>query len=156
MPTISYSNGRLKFECKTEDVEFKTTITNTDIKNYSENEIVLSATYNVSVYAAKTGYDNSDIATATLCWLDAEPRTEGMTNDISSVRGNAILIQSGNGTITIHGATDGASINIYTASGVMVGSAKSSGSWTSITTGLRNGEIAFVKIDDKSVKVVMR
>ena len=155
-PTISYSNGRLKFECQTEDVEFKSTITNTDIKNYSESEIALSAMYNISVYAAKTGYDNSDIATATLCWLDIEPRTEGMVNDISSVSGSGILVQSSNETISIHGAADGTNINIYTTSGVMVGTAKSKGSSTSIATGLRKGDIAIVKIGDKSVKVIMK
>ncbi len=79
-----------------------------------------------------------------------------MVNDISSVRGNAILIQSGNGTITIHGAADGTGISVYTASGVMVGAAKSTDSSTSIATGLRNGDIAIVKIGDKSVKVIMK
>ena len=78
------------------------------------------------------------------------------TIDVAAVRGNAILIQSSNGTLNIRGAADGTSIGIYTTSGVMIGSAKSTGTSTSIATDLRKGEIAIVKIGNKSVKVVMK
>ena len=155
-PTILYSNGKIIFNCETEGAECVATISDTDIKTHYGNEISLTATYTVSVYATAPSYENSDIVTATLCWLDAEPRTEGMTNDVAAVRGNAILIQSSNGTLNIQGAADGASIGIYTTSGMMVGSAKSAGTSTSIATGLKNGEIAIVKIGDKSVKVVIK
>lgn len=155
-PSINYSNGKLTFSCETNGAEYVATISDTDIKTHYGNEISLTATYTVSVYAKATDYENSDVTTATLCWLDAEPRTEGMTNDVTAVRGNAILIQSSNGTLNIQGAADGASIGIYTTSGMMVGSAKSVGTSTSISTGLKNGEIAIVKIGDKSVKVMMK
>ena len=154
-PKISYANGKLTFICETEGAECVANISDSDIKTHYGNEISLTATYTVSVYAKATDYENSDVTTATLCWLDAEPRTEGMTNDVAAVRGNAILIQSSNGTLNIQGAADGTSIGIYTTSGMMVGSAKSAGTSTSIATGLKNGEIAIVKIGDKSVKVVM-
>ncbi len=72
------------------------------------------------------------------------------------MRANPILIQSNSGTLNIKGVSDGVNIGIYTTSGVMVGSAKSSGTSISIVTGLKNGEIALVKIGDKSVKVMMR
>jgi hypothetical protein len=39
---------------------------------------------------------------------------------------------------------------------VIVGTAKVSGETTSITTGLRNGDIAIIKIGKKTVKVVVR
>ena len=97
-----------------------------------------------------------DVATATLCWLDAEPKTEGMTSNITAARGNAILIQNSNGTMNISGVSNGANITVYSSSGMMVGSAKASGSSTSINTGLRNGEIAIIKIGEKSVKVAMK
>ena len=155
-PTISYSNGQLKFDCETDGVEFKTNITDIDIRGFATSVIDLSATYNIRVYATKTGYDDSDIASAILCWIDAEPKTEGIENGVEQVRANAILIQSNNGMLNISGADDGTSINIYTTSGVMVGSAKSSGSSTTIATGIKNGEIAIVRIGDKSVKVVMK
>ena len=158
-PTISYSNGQLTFSSETANAQYHYTIEDADIvttSTMSYGTVDLTATYVVTVFATAEGYTNSEKVTATLCWLDAEPRTEGMTNDISAARGNAILIQSKNGTLNIQGAVEGANIGIYTTSGVMVGSAKSTGSSTSIATGLRNGDIAIVKIGDKSVKVMMK
>ena len=136
----------MSFTSETEGVEYVATINDNDVKTHYGSEISLTATYTVSVYATATGYENSDVTTATLCWLDAEPRTEGMTNDILASSGNAILIQSNNGTLNIQGAAEDACISIYTTSGMMVGSAKSVGTSTSISTGLKNGEIAIVKI----------
>ena len=132
------------------------TISDADIKTHHCNEISLTATYTVSVYATATGYENSDVATATLCWLGAEPKTEGMMTDIATVRGNAILIQSHEGILRISGVENNTSINVYTSAGVMVGKTKSTDSSTCIATGLRNGDIAIVKIGDKSVKVMMK
>lgn len=156
MPIINYSNGKLLFNCETEGAECIATISDTDIKTHYGNEISLTATYTVSVYATATGYENSDVTTATICWIDSDPKTEGIENGIAQVRANAILIQSHDGTINIAGVTDGTDIAVYTSAGMMVGSAKASCSSTSIPTGLRNGEIAIVKIGDKSVKVVMK
>jgi len=131
-------------------------ITDPDIKAYSSSEIDLSATYNIRVYATKSGYDNSDMATATLCWIDADPKTEGIENGIAQVRANAVLIQSHDGILRISGVENDTSINVYTSAGVMVGMAKASEETTSIATGLRNGDIAIIKIGEKSVKVVVR
>lgn len=156
MPIINYSNGKLLFNCETEGAEYIAAISDTDIKTHYGNEISLTATYTVSVYATATGYENSDVATATLCWLDAEPKTEGMTSNITAARGNAILIQNSHGTMNILGVSDGTNITVYSSSGMMVGSAKAYGSSTSINTGLRNGEIAIIKFGEKTVKVVMK
>ena len=155
-PSISYSNGHINFFSKTEGAEYVATISDSDIKTHYGNEISLSATYTISVYAKATGYEDSDFATATLCWIDVEPKTEGIESSIAQLRANPILIQSNSGTLNIKGVSDGVNIGIYTTSGVMVGSAKSSGTSISIVTGLKNGEIALVKIGDKSVKVMMR
>lgn len=156
IPTISYSDGKLTFTCETEGAECVATISDSDIKTHYGNEISLTATYTVSVYATATGYENSDVATATLCWLDAEPKTEGTTNDIATARGNAVLIHSHDGILRISGVDNNTNINVYTSAGVMVGTAKASGETTSIATGLRNGDIAIIKIGEKSVKVVTR
>lgn len=75
-PTISYVNGSLFFSCSTEGVEFVSEITDNDIKKYNDAIVPLTATYNISVYATKTGYENSEVVYATLCWIDAEPKTE--------------------------------------------------------------------------------
>lgn len=63
-PTISLNNGKIKFSCQTEGVEFVSIITSTDTKNYYEGEITPTYKYKISVYATKNGYDNSDTVTA--------------------------------------------------------------------------------------------
>ncbi len=62
-PTITYSNGKLKFECATEGVVFVPTITCASGEMSESNEIDLCSTFTVSVYAKRDGYWDSDIAT---------------------------------------------------------------------------------------------
>ncbi|MBO4719830.1 MAG: leucine-rich repeat domain-containing protein [Prevotella sp.] len=62
-PVIIYENGKLMFACATEGVEYVTDITCADIKKHYSSAIDLTGTYTVSVYATKSGYDNSDVAT---------------------------------------------------------------------------------------------
>lgn len=66
-PTIGYKNGKLTFNCATEGAVCQSIITDTDISSYSVNEVQLGVTYNISVYATKAGYENSETVTATLC-----------------------------------------------------------------------------------------
>ena len=157
-PKIYYSNGKLSFESDTEGVIFQSNITDSDIRQYSSNEVQLSVTYNISVYATKSGYENSETATATLCWIDVEPRTEGIdgTTSTKEIKANAVLIQSNNGMITVSGVDDNSNIVVYSAAGQMIASAKCRGNQASVATNLRNGEVAIVRIGDKSVKIVMR
>lgn len=155
-PTISYVNGKIYVSCDTEGAECTTTISNSDIKTHYVNEIDLTITYSISTYATAKGYEKSDIVTATLCWIDADPKTEGIENGVAQVRANAVLIQSNNGSVSIAGVTDGTDIAIYSSAGVMAGYAKASGTSTSVDTSLRSGQIAIVKIGDKAVKIVMK
>ncbi len=62
-PTISYVDGKLTFSCATEGATCQYSITDTDIKAGSGNEVQLTTTYKVTVYATKAGYENSDVAT---------------------------------------------------------------------------------------------
>ena len=155
-PTIAYKNGKLTFNCETEGATCQSSITDPDITSYSSNEVQLGVTYNISVYATKTGFENSETTTATLCWIDVEPKTEGITNGISNVPANAVLIQSANGVLNISGVNDGANVSVYTLSGQMVGASKAIDNQTLIITNLQKGEIAIVKIGEKSVKVIMQ
>ena len=150
-PTISYNNGRISFGCETEGVEYSSSITDTDIKNYTTATIDIGVTYTITVYATKSGYQNSDVATATLCWIDVDPRT-----DVAQVNARAVMIQSYDGVLTVSGADDGTDITVYSLSGKIVGHAKAIGNKASLTTNLQKGDIAIVKIGGKSVKVVMQ
>ena len=155
-PTISYENGKLTFTSETEGAVCQYSITDTDIKAGSGNEVQLGVTYNISVYATKSGYDNSETSTATLCWIDKEPTTEGITDGVAQIPSKAVLIQSEGGILTIQGADDGADIVVYTVSGQMVGSTKGNGNQASLFTNIKKGEVAIIKIGEKSVKVVMQ
>ncbi len=155
-PTISYKNGKLSFNCETEGATYLYSITDDDIKSGSSSEVQLGVTYNIRVYATKAGYQNSETATATLCWIDVEPKTEGITDNVANVRAKAVMIQSNGGELNIFGADEGTAISVFDASGKMVGSAKASAGTTIISTSLSNGEIGIVKIGDKSIKVLMK
>jgi len=155
-PTISYKNGKLSFNCETEGATCQYSITDDDIKSGSSSEVQLGVTYNIRVYATKAGYQDSETATATLCWIDVEPKTEGITDNVANVRAKAVMIQSNGGELNISGADEGTAISVFDASGKMVGSAKASAGTTIISTSLGNGEIGIVKIGDKSVKVLMK
>ena len=155
-PTISYSGGKLTFTCDTEGAVCQSTITDSDITSYSGNEVQLTATYNISVYATKAGYENSETATATLCWIDVAPKTEGITDGIANVPANAILIKSNGGLLTIEGANEGERISVYSINGTQAGSAISQNGQTVVGTNLQPGSIAIVKIGEKTVKVIVK
>jgi hypothetical protein len=155
-PTISYENGKLTFSSATDGAVCQYSITDTDIKAGSGNEVQLGVTYNISVYAAKAGYENSETATATLCWIDQQPKTEGITDGIANVPARTLLIKNNGGQLTIEGADDGEAISVYTVNGMQSGSAISQNGAACINTNLQAGSIAIVKIGNKSVKVIIR
>jgi hypothetical protein len=155
-PTISYENGKLTFSSATDGAVCQYSITDTDIKAGSGNEVQLVVTYNISVYATKSGYDNSETATATLCWIDQQPKTEGITNGIANIPAQAVLIQSEGGSIKLQGVDEGTQVNVYSVNGTQVGSAISQSGAATINTNLQPGSIAIVKIGQKSVKVAIK
>ena len=155
-PTISYENGKLTFSSATDGAVCQYSITDTDIKAGSGNEVQLGVTYNISVYAAKAGYENSETATATLCWIDQQPKTEGIKNGIANVAAQAVLIQSEGGSIKVQGVDEGTQVNVYGINGTQAGSAISQSGAATINTNLQPGSVAIVKIGQKSVKVVMK
>ena len=155
-PTISYENGKLTFTSETEGAVCQYSITDTDIKAGSGNEVQLGVTYNISVYATKSGYDNSDVATATLCWIDATPQTEGITNGVAQIDARPVLVKTDNGFITVEGVDERTNVSVYTTDGKQVGSAISQNNIATIATSIQSGSIAIVKVGDKAIKVVMK
>lgn len=155
-PIIGFSNGKLVLTCETQDAKIITTITNPDIKTHVENEISLTATYNISAYATKAGYEDSDIATATLSWIDKEPQTEGIVTSIVNVPARALLIQNNEGYVIVQGLNDGERISVYTISGSEAGFAISHNGIAVVDTNLQSGSVGIVKVGEKSVKVVIK
>lgn len=155
-PTISYQNGVLTFNSDTEGAVCQYSITDEDIKSGSGNEVQLSATYTINVFASKEGYENSDTATATLCWIDVEPKTEDVTTAVAEVPAFAVLIKNEGGALTVQGIDDGTQVSVYSVNGTQVGTAVVQNGQATVSTTLQSGSIAIVKIGQKSVKVLLR
>ena len=155
-PTISYNNGKLTYHCDTEGATCQSTITDTDIKSYSGNEVQLAVTYNISVYATKSSYENSETATATLCWIDKEPTTEGITDGVAQIPSKAVLIQSEGGILKVKGIDDGTQVAVYTPDGKQAGSAVCRNGAALVGTNILPGNTAIVKIGEKAVKVIIK
>ena len=62
-PTIAYKNGKLLFECETEDVEFVSHFSTPAGADSNSSEVSIPTVYTVSVYAKKEGYLNSEVVT---------------------------------------------------------------------------------------------
>ena len=157
-PTISYSKGELTFSCNTEGAEFVSKITDADIKDYFTSSISLTVTYNISVYATKADYENSDTIQATLCWIEQQPQTEGITDEdaIAEVQAVPVLIQTQGNTITVQGAEAGTEIILYGTNGVQLDSVIATTGVASLNASGLSGSVAIVKIGNKTVKVLIK
>lgn len=157
-PIIAFVDGKLKFSCSTEDVEYVSEIKDTDVRKFYDNEVTLSATYEISVYATRTGWTNSNMATATLIWGNATfTETTPETTSVRTVKCEVpALVTSHRGTITVQSETNSLPIAVYAADGQLYGSSIVSNGQASVSTNLQTGSIAIVKIGDKTVKVAVR
>ena len=157
-PSISYANKQLTFSCETEGVEYHYSITDTDIKSAVANSIDLTATYEISVYATKSGYEDSDVATATLVWTDAiftVTTPETPTSAKAIAESIPVLISANGGVITVKSEQEGQAVAVYTADGKALGSATVKDGQATVATNIQRGEIVIVKVGGRSVKMKM-
>ena len=150
-PTISFVDGKLTFSCATEGVEYVSEVTCSDVNKYYSNEINLAACYDITVTAMKTGYVNSDVATAKLYWLTSSGSLEGAGINNISMRG--IAIQSAGGFITISGLDNNEKVSFYGIDGKSLGSVTPINGTTSFTA--QSGSIVVAKIGKESVKIAV-
>ena len=158
-PFISYSDKKLTFTCETEGVEYVSSVKVADNNNYYDSEINLTATYEISVYATKSDYENSDIATATLVWTEAtftETTPDTPTSAKAVTENIPVLISANNGNITVRSEANGQSVAVYSVEGQLLGIATVSNGQATISTTLQNGNVAVVKVGNKSVKILMK
>ena len=80
-PTIAFDKDGLVFSCETPDVDISYEITDSDIRKgfANGNKVSLTPVYTITYYAMKTGYENSDVATATIRWRNGTPVYQGFT-----------------------------------------------------------------------------
>jgi hypothetical protein len=93
---------------------------------------------------------------ATEGWKDFKFIEEGISNGVADIPANAVLIQGEGGTIKVHGCNDGEQVSVYSINGTKAGSAVSENGSASINTTLQPGNVAIVKIGEKSVKIIMK
>ena len=153
VPTIDYKDGKLVYNCQTYGAECVTTITSADVDTHYGNEVNISFIYNINVFAKAEGYADSDVISALLIWIEKD---NTMTRLNEEIEATSVLIQTHEGTLYISGAEQGTVIEVYNVSGDKIAEMKSGQGTTQIETSLNIGDIAIVKIDKQTVKVVMK
>ena len=148
-PTISFADGKLTFSCATEEVEYVSEVTCSDVNKYYSNEINLAACYYITVTAMKSGFSNSEIATAKLYWLP----TSDIGTNINTAKTRGIVIQSAGGFITLSGLDTNERVDFFTVDGVALGSATATDG--TATFSATSGTIVVAKIGKESVKIAV-
>ena len=153
-PTISYVDGQIMLACETEGVEYITNVVTENELTYEEAIFDFVPTYTFNAYATKDKYEDSDVATITLCWI---PCTESHdTNDVITIPAKPVLIQSHEGIVTISGLAEGIEIAVYNTAGYKVASSIANNGTAVINTDLSAGSVAIVEIGGKSIKIVVK
>ena len=80
----------------------------------------------------------------------------GDATGVKRIRNSSVQVQQENGYITVEGVEEGTVVSVYDIKGVQIGSSLVEGGKVSIPTNLQTGNIAVVKIKDKSIKVTIK
>ena len=154
-PSISYSDGQLQFTCETEGAQCYYTLNNSDVKTavtiVENNNVNLSACYDITCYAKAEGFINSDLATAKLYWLTSSGSLEG--DGINNVSMRGIAIQSAGGFINISGLDNNETVSFYGIDGKSLGSATAINGTTSFAA--QSGSIVVAKIGKENIKIAV-
>lgn len=155
-PTIGYKNGQLTFASETEGADFVYEIKDDDVKVGNGSTVDLSVTYTITVRSTCAGYQDSEPATATLCWIDVEPQKEGITDDVitgvKEQKALPILMQRDADGLTISGTTPGTPIAVYDLSGRLITTATAAEGVTRIQD-IGGDKVVIVRVGKRSVKV---
>ena len=154
VPTISYADGKLTFASATPNAEYHYTITDTDMASdaYSQDGVVkLSAAYNISAYATADGYEPSDMATATLYWIEANLNNN--TTNINQTATRGIIATSNDGIVTLSGLNNSEIVRFYTVDGKQIGTAKAINGTASQAV---SESIVIAKIGNQTIKIAVK
>ena len=146
------ADGKLTFSCATEEVEYVSEVTCSDVSKYYSNEINLAACYDITVTAMKTGFVNSDVATAKLYWLTSSGSLDETSINNVSMRG--IAIQSDGGFITISGLDKNETVSFYATDGKNLGFSTAINGTTFFTA--KSGSVVIAKFGNESIKILVK
>ena len=152
-PTISYVAGKLRFNSSTEGAEYIYTLTDSDIadKRLSDGTVNLDACYKITAYAIADGYQQSETATATLYWINADLET----TNINNIKSRGIVASYNDGVISISGLNNDEQVSFYGIDGILIGSQRSINGEIHYAVGY-NKEIVIAKIGDEAIKIVTK
>ena len=131
------------------------------ISSYIDNPFKIDSSYNVFslntllnaiLYVPKGTVDKYK---STEGWKNFVNIEEGNYSGVDKVKANSTYIQGNDGVLTIIGADEGTPINVFDTTGKIVGSSTATFEPCNISTSLRSGEIGFVKIGKKTIKIIM-
>ena len=96
-PVIAYKDGKLVYSCETTGVDYVTSITTPTSGMYNGNNISVPTTYIVSVYAKKSGYDNSEVVTKQIDirGLKGDVNADGVVSITDAVSVVNIILDNG-------------------------------------------------------------
>lgn len=155
-PTIAFEGKKLTFSSATDGAEYHYTIADNDVKTeaYSKDGVVeLDATYEVKVYASANGYKNSDMAYATIFFIDQAETATGLT---FAPEQRCVMVTNDGQTVTVSGLEDGERVELYAVDGTLLdtGAAVAAGT-VSLDAGQATG-VVIVKTGQSSMKVSLR
>ena len=155
-PVISYADGKLKIESSTSGSICFYSISDADVVNNApvSGDINLTATYNITAYATADGYDKSETATATLCYIDGTFNSDGIETPQAAKR--AVVISSRNSILTISGVELGEVVSLYSISGSKISSVKASSSSVSLEGKNLQSNVGIIKIGNESIKIQVK
>ena len=151
-PTISFADGELIFNCATEGVEYVSEINSNDINKFYTEKVSLTACYDISVTAMKSGFSNSDVATAKLYWLPSSGSLDETSINNVSMRG--IAIQSAGGIVTISGLNNDETVSFYAIDGKTLGFSSAINGTTFFAA--QSGSVVVAKIGNESIKILVK
>ena len=153
-PTITYEDGELVFTCTTPGATCISTITVDDAGTLVGNRRSITATYFIKVYAMAKGYEDSPMTMALLCWMDDNSMPVNIEEvEMAEVKARPVLIQNQGSTLLLNGVKADTPVNVYDLNGRLMGSGTAMDGTTRISTKLTSGQVAIVRMGERSVKV---
>lgn len=151
-PSVAYEDGQLVFSTDTEGAIVVSKIADDDVNTFNDLRVYLTATYNITAYAKKDGYDNSDVATATLHWMNGTLDILTGTKEFGAKR--AVLVSSSDGFVSVSGLIDGEKIDAYSTDGKHIATAYAAGNAANIAA--KSGETLILKIGSEAIKTLVK
>lgn len=156
-PVIAYEGGELVYTTSTDGATVVSEVTVADAKKSYDLHVPLTATYNITAHATKSGYDDSEMTTATLVWATATLTTDQASSAKSiSVDSTPLLITQSEGILTVSGLQDGDVISAYSADGKNVATSKAIGNAALLNLSELQGKVAVLNVAGKSAKIMVK